>query len=48
MQYVTSQDGTAIAYDTTGNGPALILVDGAMCYRGFGPMPELAALLAPH
>jgi pimeloyl-ACP methyl ester carboxylesterase len=24
------------------------LVDGALCYRGFGPMPSLAALLAPH
>jgi pimeloyl-ACP methyl ester carboxylesterase len=48
MQHVTSHDGTAIAYETTGNGPTLILVDGAMCSRGFGPMGELAALLAPR
>ncbi len=48
MSKVTSQDGTQIAYETQGTGPALILVDGALCYRGFGPMPSLAALLAPH
>ena len=29
----------------TGSGPAVILVDGAMCYRGAGPMRPLAALL---
>src|SRR5262245_62438315 len=38
---VTSKDGTSIAYETAGTGPALILVDGAMCHRGFGPMPAL-------
>lgn len=42
MAIVTSKDGTAIAYDKTGNGPALILVDGAMCYRDSGPMRPLA------
>src|SRR5262245_33409005 len=45
MPTVTSADGTAIAYETTGHGPALILVDGAMCYRDAGPMRPLAALL---
>ena len=30
----------------SGSGPALILVDGAMCSRGFGPMPPLAKQLA--
>jgi pimeloyl-ACP methyl ester carboxylesterase len=42
---VTSKDGTTIAYDVVGSGPAVILVDGALCYRGFGPMPELATQL---
>ena len=45
MPRVTSADGTAIGYESTGSGPALVLVDGAMCYRGAGPMRPLAALL---
>jgi pimeloyl-ACP methyl ester carboxylesterase len=44
--YVTSADGTRIAYETLGTGPALILVDGAMCYRDFGPARGLATHLA--
>src|SRR5207247_11036502 len=48
MEKVTSKDGTQIAYDRQGTGPALILVDGALCYRSFGPMSGLAQLLAPH
>lgn len=48
MSQAISRDGTAIAYERTGAGPALILVDGALCSRGFGPMPRLAPLLAPH
>lgn len=48
MDKVTSRDGTQIAYDKRGQGPALILVDGALCHRSFGPMPGLAELLAPH
>ena len=48
MMKVISTDGTAIAFDRTGTGPAIILVDGALCSRGFGPMPKLAPLLAPH
>ncbi len=48
MTKVTSKDGTQIAYTKLGNGPVVILVDGAMCSRAFGPMPKLAALLAPH
>jgi pimeloyl-ACP methyl ester carboxylesterase len=46
MPTVTSADGTTIAYETTGTGPALILVDGAMCYRDQGPARGLAAALA--
>jgi pimeloyl-ACP methyl ester carboxylesterase len=48
MPTVTSRDGTSIAYDQAGAGPAIILVDGALCFRAFGPMGALAALLAPH
>ena len=48
MNTVVSNDGTTIAFDRTGDGPALILVDGALCYRAFGPSGPLAALLAPH
>jgi pimeloyl-ACP methyl ester carboxylesterase len=45
MSILTSKDGTAIAFDKQGQGPAVILVDGAMCYRNAGPMTPLAALL---
>src|SRR5215207_2640458 len=45
MPTVTSADGTTIAYERAGGGPALVLVDGAMCYRAAGPMQPLAALL---
>ena len=48
MNKVISTDGAEIAYEKMGNGPMLILVDGALCYRSFGPMTELAKLLAPH
>jgi pimeloyl-ACP methyl ester carboxylesterase len=48
MQKVISKDGAEIAFDKTGQGPAVILVDGALCYRSFGPMPKLAPLLAPN
>jgi pimeloyl-ACP methyl ester carboxylesterase len=48
MNKVSSKDGTQIAFDRSGEGPALILVDGALCSRSFGPMGPLAALLAPR
>jgi pimeloyl-ACP methyl ester carboxylesterase len=48
MKTVLSKDGTPIAFDRTGQGPPLILVDGALCYRASGPSGPLAALLAPH
>ena len=48
MNKVTSKDGTTIAYDQAGKGQPVILVDCALCYRSFGPMPELAGLLAPQ
>jgi pimeloyl-ACP methyl ester carboxylesterase len=45
---ISSADGTRIAYETTGSGPALILVDGALCHRAFGPSRKLATALAGH
>lgn len=48
MQTVTSKDGTRIAYEQSGSGQALILIDGAFGYRAFGPNGALAKLLAPH
>lgn len=47
MTALTSPDGTLIGYERSGSGPALILVDGAMCHRAAGPMRPLAALLSP-
>jgi pimeloyl-ACP methyl ester carboxylesterase len=46
MKTVTSNDGTTIAYDQTGSGPAVILVGGALSERWAAA--DLAALLAPH
>lgn len=47
MPHVTSKDGTRIAYDMTGSGPALIVVHGATQFRAFDPsLAVLAGLLA--
>jgi pimeloyl-ACP methyl ester carboxylesterase len=48
MDTVSSPDGTTIAYDTQGEGPAVILVDGALTVHSSGSGSELATLLAPH
>jgi len=45
---VLSKDGTAIAFDRLGRGSPVILVDGALCYRGMGQSGQLAELLAPN
>ena len=45
---VTSADGTSIAYTKTGDGPAVIIVDGALCHRAFGPSGGIAEQLAPE
>lgn len=45
---VASYDGSTIAFSRSDEGPAVTLVDGALCYRSFGPMTPLAALLAQH
>ncbi|MDX3526802.1 alpha/beta hydrolase [Streptomyces sp. ID05-39B] len=46
MEKVFSADGTVIAYEQQGTGPALVLVGGAFMTRGASA--ELAALLAEH
>ena len=48
MNTLSSRDGTTIAYDKHGEGPALILVDGALTVHSSGSGSELAKLLAPH
>lgn len=47
-RFTPSADGTTIAYETTGHGPAMVVVDGAMCQRAMGPARGLAAELADH
>ncbi len=45
-QQVTSADGTPLAVEHTGSGPALILVDAAAHYRAFSSFSGLIPLLA--
>ena len=46
MQKVNSKDGTPIAFDKTGQGPAIILVSGALGDRTAAA--ALTPLLSPH
>src|SRR5438552_7603497 len=48
MNIVRSKDGTPIAFDRSGEGPAVILVTGALGLRSHPMFEQLAALLAPH
>lgn len=48
MGTVISRDGTEIAFERSGSGPALILVDGALCHRAFGPSRGMAKQLSEH
>ncbi len=41
-----SADGTTIAFECCGDGPPLLLVDGALCCRETGPSRPLAVRLA--
>ena len=45
---VRSRDGTPIAYDAGGDGPALILVGGAFSFRRYKGSLQLVELLAPR
>src|SRR3712207_322109 len=46
-EFVESADGTRIAFERVGEGPALVLVDGAAMHRAFGTSRGLAQLLSP-
>ena len=46
MLSTVSKDGTEIAYDRTGQGPAVVLVSGAFSYRRYPATLKLVALLA--
>jgi pimeloyl-ACP methyl ester carboxylesterase len=46
MTTARSADGTLLAYESRGEGPPLILVDGALCSRAVGPSAKLAQALA--
>lgn len=48
MPTATSKDGTTIAYEKTGKGPCIILVNGALSHRNLYGEKELAALLAKN
>lgn len=48
MKTLHSKDGTTIAFDQSGKGPAVILVAGALGVRSHPMAQELAALLAEH
>src|SRR5215469_5640540 len=48
MNTISSQDGTTISHEKQGEGPALILVDGALSVYSSGGKSELAKLLAPR
>lgn len=48
MKHVSSADDTTIAYNQTGTGPAVILVDGALGYQSLGYMTPLATMLSSH
>jgi pimeloyl-ACP methyl ester carboxylesterase len=48
-QYAISTDGTRIAFDRYGSGPAVIFVPAAIQFRALSPQPgELAQSLADH
>jgi pimeloyl-ACP methyl ester carboxylesterase len=48
VSVVESADGTRIAYEQKGHGPALLVVTGALNTRMSGSTPELVDLLAPE
>jgi pimeloyl-ACP methyl ester carboxylesterase len=48
MHTVTSKDGTTIAYDQLGSGPAVILVEGALGTRSHEAPDSLGVLLSKH
>lgn len=45
-RFAVSADGTQIAYERSGAGPALVFVDGAMCFREMRVSRDMAQALA--
>ncbi len=46
MKTTQSKDGTTLAYDVYGSGPALIYITGASCFRSFKPILQDAKVFA--
>lgn len=46
MKTTRSKDGTTLAYDVYGSGPALIFITGATCFRSFMPVLHDAKIFA--
>ena len=46
MKTIQSKDGTTLAYDVYGSGPALIYITGASCFRSFMPIVQDAKAFA--
>lgn len=46
MDTVASSDGTHIAYESIGEGPALVYITGAICHRRFQPIVDDAKVFA--
>ncbi|MFL6061188.1 MAG: alpha/beta fold hydrolase [Marmoricola sp.] len=47
-RYAISADETRIAYDVTGTGPALVIVEGALCHRAMGTAKTVTPALSEH
>jgi pimeloyl-ACP methyl ester carboxylesterase len=48
MKQVVSKDGTTIAFDQAGNGPAVVLVGGALSVRSHPVVTQLVERLSEH
>ena len=48
MKTVRSNDGTSIAYETTGSGPVLIIITGALNTHDFGVPGDMVPFLQEH
>src|SRR5687767_1165324 len=48
MAHTKSKDGTQIAFEKTGNGPAVIIVNGALSYRGLYGDKSLSSALSKN
>jgi pimeloyl-ACP methyl ester carboxylesterase len=46
VRTISSKDGTTLAYDVYGSGPALIYITGASCFRSFLPVVQDAKAFA--